>query len=151
MSTVRLLSVTSHCSYHEVHRCKKNLDSLKVFTQLLQTLTPCAEGLWRGGREETTSLFLSLVLGIWVATKHLILFCLLSRSAVCFIEPFIGSMQATHNPHRKKLAWKSQEEGKSSTVLIQFVSFILHGCSLFILCSPQAAHTTNPCPLHWEK
>ena len=99
MSTAPLLSVTSHHSYHELHRHKKNLDSLEVFTQLLQTLTPCAEALWREGREETreeTSLFLPLVLGIWVTTKHLVLFCLLSRSAACFTEPWKHASNTAH-------------------------------------------------------
>jgi len=92
-STVPLLSVTSHHSRHQLRRCK-NLDFLEVFTQLLQILTPCAEGLWRGGRGEA-SLFLSLVLGIWVTTKHLILFCLLSRNAACFIEPWKHASNTT--------------------------------------------------------
>lgn len=149
-STVPLLTVTSHRSHHELHRRKKKFDSLEVFTQLLQTLTPCTEDLWRGRREETTSLFLSLVLGIWVTTKHLILFCLLSRSAACFIEPWKHASNTQPTQEKTGLE-KCQEEGKSSTVLIQFVSLILHGCSLFMLRSAQAAHTTNHCPLHWEK
>lgn len=91
--------------------------SLEVFTQLLQTLTPCAEGLWRGGRGETTNLLLSLVLGICVTTKHLILVCLLSRSVACFIEPWKHASNTAHTGKNNSLE-KWQKEGKSTTVLI---------------------------------
>lgn len=81
---------------------------------------PCAEGLRRGGREEITRLFLSLVLGIWITTKHLILFCLLSRSAACFVEPWKHTSNTAHTGEEKKKTGleKRQEEGKISTVLI---------------------------------
>lgn len=117
--------ITPTTTYTDIRRTQTPL------SQLLQTLAPCTEGLWRGGREETTSLFLSLVLGACVTTKHLILFCLLSRSPACFIELWKHASNNTQPTQGKKnLVWKSGRRRRRTGQ-----SLILHGHSLFTLCS----------------
>lgn len=64
------------------------------------------------------------------------------QNAVCFTEQQWKHENNTQ-PTQGKTGLEKWQEGKNLTVLIQFVSFILHGLSLFMLHSTQAAHTTN--------
>lgn len=100
-STVPRLGVTSCRSHHELQTEEEPGLPLRFSLGFFKP-APCTEGLRRGGREEITRLFLSLVLGIWITTKHLILFCLLSRSAACFAEPWKHTSNTAHTGEEKK-------------------------------------------------